>query len=332
METNLFRRVLVVVPAMAAGARLFDLLPLVEADFRVRVVFTVPGTAPEVDRYVAEQGGLVVPWSQAIRHEWELVLAADDRHVAQLSGPVLILSEADGRALCLDRMRASLPFRATYREALGADGLLVTMCSTWSRGSVFETMPELCGELLAELPPDRGCVALVLHPRVWAAYGPRQVRAWLSPYLDAGLVLVQEAWRATLIAADWVLGDHGSATAYAAAVGAPVTMATGADQLRCGPGDVLRQFAPRLQHDRALLSQRRIAAQRAAQLRRVIAPEIGATPGTAAALRATMYELLDMPELDRGQVCGALRVPGPLVRRGRAPRAGTLACAHGPVG
>lgn len=366
-----FRSVLVVIPTMTAGTRLFDLLPLVEADFRVQVAFTVPHTTDTwagLDGYVREQDGLVLPWQQAVRHDWDLVLAASHRHLADLSGPILLVahgagalmsrkhSRKAGRAavpttgldrelltyrgrvlpaaialtneaeldalrvrcpeavpnavvtgdICLDRMLAGLPFRRNYREALGVpeNGLLATVSSTWSRESVFGRMPELCGQLLEEVRPPHGRVAMVLHPQVWAVHGVRQVRAWLSTYLDAGLLLIppEEGWRAAVIGADWVLGDHGSTTAYAAAVGTPVTMAAWPADLHAGsPGDVIRRCAPALHRDQPLLPQRRVAVDSAEQLRQATSAVISARPGAAAALlRATMYRLLGIREPDYG--------------------------------
>ncbi|MTD57521.1 hypothetical protein [Amycolatopsis pithecellobii] len=319
MPKNLFHKVLVVAP----DARLFELLSLVETDWRIQVVFTAPGTPPV-------EAALVLPWYEAVRHDWDLILATSPRHVSGLRGPVLIAGDTTG--LCLDRMRASLPFRARYREALGVGtgGVLVTVSSTWSRSSVFRSMPELCGGLLAELTADAGRIALVVHPRIWATHRERQVRAWLSPYLDAGLALVRpsDGWQGAIVGADWVLGDHGRVTALAAALGVPVTVAARPDHLRRdSPGDVLRRSAPALRHDRPLLSQRQTAAQQAERVRRAISPVIGA-PG-ATALRAAMYGLLGMCELDRGPIPVPLpRVFDGVLRPGRAPHAGTPASAR----
>ena len=65
-----------------------------------------------------------------------------------------------------------------------------------------------------------------LHPNIWALHGRRQVLAWLADHMAAGLGVVppQEGWRAALVGADVVIGDHGSVTRYGAALGVPVLM------------------------------------------------------------------------------------------------------------
>jgi hypothetical protein len=363
-----FRHVLAVVPTMAAGARLLDVLPLIEADFRTQTVFTVPHTTDTwhgVEDYVRAQDGLVLPWHQAVRHEWDLVLAASHRHLTELRGPILLLPHGAGALMsrkfsrkaggaqipttgldrellmyrgrivpaalalthevelaalehhcpealdratvvgdiCLDRMRASLPFRDQYRRALGVadDRLLITVSSTWSTESVFGSFPSLCRLLLDEFPPQRAQVAMVLHPQAWTVHGPRQIKAWLSDCREAGLLLVppEEGWRATMIASDWVLGDHGSTTAYAAAVGCPVTLAACPEEnIREGSiADLVREHAPRLRPDRPLANQRRTALKCLPTLRSAVSAAITSRPdSTAGALRALLYRLLDLSE------------------------------------
>ncbi|TNC22117.1 hypothetical protein [Amycolatopsis alkalitolerans] len=355
------KTVLAVVPTMTAGTRLLDVLPLVETDFRTQTLFTVPHTTDVwhgVEEFVRAQGGLVVPWHQAVRHEWDLVVAASHRHLPELRGPILLLPHGAGAAmsrkysrkangaaipttgldrelltyrgrvlpaalalphegerdllarrcpealdravvtgdLCLDRMRASLPSRHRYRQALGIgdDQLLVTVSSTWSADSVLGRLPSLCRRLLDEFAH----VALVLHPQAWAVHGRRQIAAWLS---RSGLRLIppDEGWRAAVIASDWVLGDHGSTTAYAAAIGRPVTLATwpGGNLREGSIAEVIGKHAPRLRLGRPLAAQRDTAVRRTTALRSAALPAITSRPdGAAAALRAVMYDLLGIPE------------------------------------
>jgi hypothetical protein len=67
----------------------------------------------------------------------------------------------------------------------------------------------------------------VLHPHVWHGHSPHQIRSWLADCVRAGLILIPplEGWRAALIAADIVVGDHGAVTCYAAALDKPVALA-----------------------------------------------------------------------------------------------------------
>jgi hypothetical protein len=147
---------------------------------------------------------------------------------------------------CYDRIEASLPRRFHYRRAfhLRPGQRLITVASTWRAESLFGTDPLLVSRLLSELPYDAYRVALILHPNIWASHSEFQVRAWLAEARRAGLILVppEEGWRAAVIAADWVLADHGSVGVYAAAAGQPVLLDKSARHLidsRSGVGRLL---------------------------------------------------------------------------------------------
>ncbi|WP_262387359.1 hypothetical protein [Streptomyces sp. TRM49041] len=75
------------------GKRLLDVVPLLESDFRIQVVFTVPphelgdGTA----RFLHGAGSAVVPWEEAVRTEFDLALAAGPRHMDEVRARVVML-------------------------------------------------------------------------------------------------------------------------------------------------------------------------------------------------------------------------------------------------
>ncbi|GAA4238413.1 hypothetical protein GCM10022254_54250 [Actinomadura meridiana] len=153
---------------------------------------------------------------------------------------------------CYDRLVASLECRPSYQVALGAgDGRkLVVVTSTWGPTSLLGRNGELWPRLLTELPEDEFHVVTLLHPNVWHGHGSWQVRAWLADCLRRGLSLVppEADWRAVLAAADWVIGDHGSVTAYSAVAGVPVLMGSFAAR-DCQPGSaqsLLGAVAPRV--------------------------------------------------------------------------------------
>ncbi|HEX6345998.1 hypothetical protein [Umezawaea sp.] len=215
--------------------------------------------------------------------------------------------------VCLDRMVASAHRRADYRRALGVadDQRLVTISSTWSRESAFGTWFDLCGRLLEELPRRDHRVAAILHPHIWAVHGAWQVRAWLDDHVAAGLLLIppDEGWRATTIASDLVLGDHGSTTQYAAAIGTPVLLAAFPhDNVREGSlADVVARTTPRVDPGRPLLPQFGEVAPTA------VAEALSSRPGEASrALRTTMYRLLDLPEPPCPARTSHLPLPVPL--------------------
>ncbi|MCP2270056.1 hypothetical protein [Actinokineospora diospyrosa] len=165
-----------------------------------------------------------------------------------------------------DRMLASVAHRPRFRAALGVGEHqdLVVVSSTWRAESLFGSWPDLLRQLLAELPVDRYRVAAVLHPHLWFAHGPHQVRLWLADCLRSGLVLIPpaEGWAAALIAADVVVGDHGAVTCYGAALDKPVVLASfPAEEVAVGSAaDRLGSLAPVL-HRRASLRTQLESAQ-----------------------------------------------------------------------
>ncbi|MER7013533.1 hypothetical protein ABT324_19115 [Saccharopolyspora sp. NPDC000359] len=149
-----------------------------------------------------------------------------------------------------DQLRAALPLRRRYRRELGLDGRkLVLLSSTWRSESELGRWRTLPLELLAALPADEYQVALVIHPNVWSWYGSGVVRNWFSDALDAGLLLVppHRGWHAALVAAHVVVGDHGSVSLYAAALGKPLLLAAfGAEHVAGSPIEALGRTADHL--------------------------------------------------------------------------------------
>jgi hypothetical protein len=261
---------------------------------------------PGLSREALTRRGRVLPSVIALTHDDEV--AALRESCPESLGTAVVVGD-----LCLDRMVASLPLRSDYRRALGLTDAqrLVTVSSTWSPDSTFGTHSALCRRLLDELPGEEFKVAAVLHPNIWAVHGRWQVRAWLEDCVEAGLLLIppEEGWRATMIASDWVLGDHGSTTQYAAAIGTPVLLAAFPhDNVREGSlADVLHRTAPLVDHGSPVLPQLRLADKAA------IAGLVSARPGEAARiLRRTMYSLLDLPEPDRSADPVPLPLPVPI--------------------
>ena len=381
------RTVLVVVPHMTAGTRLGDLLPLLEADHRLQILFTVPATAddwPGVEEYVRDWGGLVLPWNQVLRTRFDLALTSSYAEIDKIAAPVLVVPhgvgggrsrrspwttaqdignvqprdvlmrdgrvvpaavvvahESDARRLqeacpeaadrivvagdpCFDRMRSSQPFRDLYRAALGLrDGQkLVMLSSTWSRFSLFGGDQALWSRILAELPAADYRVLAALHPNIWAIHGRRQVLAWLAEEMAAGLLVVppQEGWRAALVSADYVIGDHGSVTRYGAALGIPVLMnsASADDVPDGGTAALLRQTCPTIDAAEDLETQLSHAESVHRRDRHAeLARHVTSCPGRSAAiLRATMYRLLELPEPARAVPVSPVPLPTLLDRSG----------------
>ncbi|WP_344960636.1 hypothetical protein [Streptomyces thioluteus] len=216
--------------------------------------------------------------------------------------------ETSGRTLlvgdpCLDELTRSLPDAAAHRRALGIDDgrRLVVVSSTWGPTSLLARDPGLPARLLATLPHDEYRVAAVLHPNIRAAHGEWRIRNVLAPALEAGLLLMPpvHAWRSALVAADAVVGDHGSVTLYGAALGKPVLLAAfGEDAVPGTAGALLGATAPRLDPHGDLGRQIEDAvATHTPGHHAAVAGRAFADPGSAhARLRTALYRLLRLPE------------------------------------
>ncbi|MEU6146439.1 hypothetical protein ABZ848_39605 [Streptomyces sp. NPDC047081] len=217
---------------------------------------------------------------------------------------------------CFDRIVTSLPSRALYRDALGARAgqRLVLVCSTWGPDSLLGQGWEILERLVDELPRDEFRIAALLHPHVWNAHGAWQVRAWLAGLGRSGLTLVSPYgdWTGALVAADYIVGDHGSVTLYGAMTGAPVLMA-GRSDADVDPGSPLAElmsFAPRLRPDRPLRAQlKRSSATCRPQRYERVASRISSEPGRfSRKMRALLYRKLRL----RAPVSRTTTEPAPL--------------------
>lgn len=232
---------------------------------------------------------------------------------------------------CFDRMLAARPYRDRFRRALGVGRgqRLVLLNSTWSPQSLLgdgngegagggggdDALPALLPRLASELPADEYRVAAVLHPNIWHGHGPGQIRAWLDRARRAGLALIDplEDWRQALLAADVVIGDHGSVTYYAAALGTPVL-------LGAAPVDSLDPDAPIAEFIRTapgLDARAPLRGQVDALIESHI-PQPGpmrftsSVPGEAAVrLRRAFYGLMAAPEPPGPALLLPLPVPDP---------------------
>jgi hypothetical protein len=166
-----------------------------------------------------------------------------------------LFEEARDRAVVigdfvLDKLRASRVLRTEIREALGVGSRrLVVVTSTWGSCSALRAQAGLIKRLLARLPADEYAIALVLHPNVWHGESPLEIRTQFGDEIDSGLLLVEHhTWQAPLVAADLVIGDHGSVTGYAVGLDLPVLLAAnGADEMDPGsPVHALHTALPRL--------------------------------------------------------------------------------------
>ncbi|MFE9092903.1 hypothetical protein [Streptomyces sp. NPDC007264] len=189
-------------------------------------------------------------------HEGRLVPAAivyaharDLEELARSCPEALPVAHVTGDP-CVDRIMAGRPGRESYRRALGiGEGQrLVVVTSTWGPASTFGRLDSLLPQLLSQLPGDVYRVAMLVHPNVFAGHGTRQVRGWLSCCQGRGIAVVppEADWQALLIAADWIIGDHGSLTAYGTLTDATMLLTAGSrrEVSASSPAALLSAVAP----------------------------------------------------------------------------------------
>jgi hypothetical protein len=203
-----------------------------------------------------------------------------------------------------DRMLASVPLRHQYREALGTGSgqKLIFVSSTWGPASLYGRQPDLVQRVRAELPLDEYLVVVALHPNTWSAHSPWQIRRWLHACTRAGVIVLpaHEGWRAGLVAADLVLGDHGSVTFYGASLGHPVVLAE-APHETVDPESAIGRFlavAPRIDRSRPLRPQvdAALALGQSTEVEDVADLTTSLPLKSHAALRAELYRLLRLEE------------------------------------
>ena len=250
--------------------------------------------------------GRVLPDAVVLAHE-------NEREILRCQCPEAVPAAAVAGDICFDRLVASGARRDDYRRAIGVDAhqKLVVVSSTWGRDGMFGGVPDLLPTIVAGLPAPGFRVLALLHPAVWGAHGQRQVRAWTRDCRAAGLLLPgpTDDWRAFVAAADYVIGDHGSVSAYAAATGVPVLRlaGTGAPSTPESAQAFVLGNAATLDLARPLPEQlarasRPDPAQAAAALT--------SRPGQATRLlRELLYRLLDLPEPGRHRQAGPVPVP-----------------------
>jgi hypothetical protein len=93
------RTVLAVVHTVTAGTRLGDVVPMLEADLRVQVVFTYAPSAlisGGVQEFLGRLGGVVLPWRQAMNTRFDLALAASDGLLEWVHAPVVTMLHGAG--------------------------------------------------------------------------------------------------------------------------------------------------------------------------------------------------------------------------------------------
>ncbi|MGW7414907.1 CDP-glycerol glycerophosphotransferase family protein, partial [Streptomyces sp. NPDC054863] len=229
----------------------------------------------------------------AVSHPDQAAQLPDSAHPLLIGDPCYDSLLAAGRAS-----------RERYREALGVPPgrRLILISSTWRDESALGQDSSLPARLLASLPADAYAVALVTHPNVVSAHGSGQLEHVLGSARAAGLIRIppESGWQAALLAADLLVGDHGSVTFYGAALGVPVLLGAFSEQEAVAgtPMAELGRLAPRLDPFAPLRPQveEALTSPDTDRLRKLGSTAL-ADPGHALRrLRATAYGLMKLSE------------------------------------
>jgi hypothetical protein len=114
----------------------------------------------------------------------------------------------------------------------------------------------------------------------------------------------EEGWRAAVVAADVVVGDHGSCTQYAAAIGKRVAVVPLPDGVlrEGGLADLVYRRAPVIDPRRPVLDEAAVVPG--------MTEAITSCPDRAGViLRRTMYRLMGLPEPARAVPLSPVEVP-----------------------
>jgi hypothetical protein len=261
-------------------------------------------------------------------HEGRVVPAAivyaHERDLAELAGScpeALPVAHVVGDP-CVDRITAAMPRREYYRRALGLEPgqRLVVVSSTWGPASTFGRLDALLPQLLSQLPGDRYRIALLVHPNVFAGHGTWQVHGWLAGCRARGIAVVppEADWQSLLVAADWIVGDHGSLTAYGTLTDATMLLTPGPGRQvsAYSPAALLAAVAPVVSPVHPLAEQLEYAAQlqRPGQYDEVAALLSSAPGQFHRRMRSVVYRLLGLGEPAFPPVVAPLPPPPPLER------------------
>ncbi|HEX4788050.1 MAG TPA: hypothetical protein VH372_06275 [Actinospica sp.] len=287
---------------------------------RGRGSIPVPAQVHGFSRSALIQRGMLVPSAVLLGHDLELALLAQDCPEA------LPVASVVGDP-CFDRLVAGRRLRGRYRAALGLrpGQKLVVATSTWRGNSLFASAPHVIERLAELLDSPEYRVVLMLHPNIYAAHSEYQVRAWWAHALRRGLILAraEEDWQPFLLAADYIVGDHGSVTLYGATSRVPVLLGAypDADVHPQSGAAALGAVAPRLVDSIAMRDQLTHAAEQFDPLAMAgVASLISSEPGAFARhTRRRLYGMLGLGQ--PATPAGLLDAPAPPSLRAMAAHA-----------
>lgn len=207
---NACKRVLAVVHTVTAGQRLMEAARLLEGDPRVQVFFTA---GPDVfsngvQEFLAGADGLVLPWSHAVRTEFDLALAAAHGGLHELHAPVIVIPHGAGHNKLQSRREGTIALAkrnvsGLSRQWLVQDGIVVPRAIALGHEDERDRLGRECPEAL----PAVEVVGDPCFDRITASFSSRALyRQALGVSPEQSLVLACATWgRGSLIQRDWGL-------------------------------------------------------------------------------------------------------------------------------
>ncbi|WP_344677337.1 hypothetical protein [Saccharopolyspora taberi] len=163
---------------MTAGNRVLDVLSGIKHDSDIRIMFTVaPGAAAAgAELFLAEAGALVLPWQQACRRRFDLIVTASASEASNLTGPVLLLLNMSERRIFAKERRAG-GIEDLHRAVLGRGTVpaVIGLPHRRQRDLLYECCPEAAryAAVIGDVGYDRLIASLPLRDAYRSALGIR---------------------------------------------------------------------------------------------------------------------------------------------------------------
>ncbi|HEY1700527.1 MAG TPA: hypothetical protein VGG75_12520 [Trebonia sp.] len=192
------RTVLAVVHHMTAANRLADVMPLVEGDRRIQVIYTCPPTSMfpgGAEDYLTRMGAVVIPWQQAVQHRFDLAVSASHGQLERLHAPVLQIPHGTGLNKYAKRWEGPGP--EARRELYGMErAVLLYRGRVVASAMVVPTRRHL--EQLRRGCPEAAEIAVVagdpVFDRLLASLASRERYRHVLGGADRTLVAVSSTW------------------------------------------------------------------------------------------------------------------------------------------
>lgn len=249
LELRIHQKHLPFIPWQQARATSFDLGIIAssiddfpELDMPLLLISHGPGATSNRSLHGVNNAHSDISTASISKHSRTICLVSEDERALYSSHRDLITIGDP----VFDSLFLSIHHRQEFRNALQAETRkIIVVSSTWNLNSSVASHPQFINELLQRLPQDEYIIAAILHPNIWVGHGEWQIYTWLHDAIDAGLRLIpyDGGWQATIVAADYVLGDNGSVSIYANELGIPTGLISYSPDENLDQRGVIRKLA-----------------------------------------------------------------------------------------